>query len=469
MGSAQSRQLYRQDRTGLPKNRKSRSSREDGSHGKRTAKTAPAGHDARAGKHARCGWRCCCRSACRRREKWHRGFCQSGDARWADQDRRAHRRRGQIAEAHCGHRHGDSPDLRRHRAILRTRKTDRPQSRSGRESRAAQTPRSRIQRHDRRRFRRPRRSPRPRRFPRRRRRNRRALEVNIFFVRTQHAAPPHSKTSPMELIDSHAHIDFPQFAEDRDAMLARARAAGVSTLLAIGTGPGPEKLDSALPFAEQHDWIYATVGIHPHEAKEVTPQRLEELTRLAQHPKVIAWGEIGLDYYYDHSPREAQARVFRDQIALARRAKKPIIIHCRDAWTDCLNIIEEHWRPTGLGGILHCFTSTLEDARRGIEMGFLISFAGNSTYPKTQNLRDVAKALPLENILIETDAPYLAPQPYRGKRNEPAYVAEVARTLATVRDLTPDEVAATTTGNFRRFFGLARPASLAASGLKADE
>src|SRR6266436_155270 len=258
----------------------------------------------------------------------------------------------------------------------------------------------------------------------------------------------------MELIDSHAHIDFPQFAEDREAVLNRALAAGVSTLLAIGTGPGPEKLDSALPFAEQHDWIYATVGIHPHEAKEVTPQHLEELARLAQHPKVIAWGEIGLDYYYDHSPREAQARVFRDQMALARRAKKPIIIHCR---------------PTGLGGILHCFTGTLDDARRGMDMGFLISFAGNSTYPKTQNLRDVAKALPLEKILIETDAPYLAPQPYRGKRNEPAYVAEVARTLATVRDLTPEQIAAATTENFRRFFGLAQTVSLAASGLKADE
>src|SRR6266404_1467354 len=198
-------------------------------------------------------------------------------------------------------------------------------------------------------------------------------------------------------------------------------------------------------------------------------QFFQVLARLAQHPKVIAWGEIGLDYYYDHSPREAQARVFRDQMALARRAKKPIIIHCRDAWTDCLNMIEEHWRPTGLGGILHCFTGTLDDARRGMDMGFLISFAGNSTYPKTQNLRDVAKALPLEKILIETDAPYLAPQPYRGKRNEPAYVAEVARTLATVRDLTPEEIAAATTENFRRFFGLAQPASLAASGLKADE
>jgi TatD DNase family protein len=266
----------------------------------------------------------------------------------------------------------------------------------------------------------------------------------------------------MELIDSHAHIDFPQFAEDRDAMLDRARAAGVTTLLAIGTGPGPEKLDSALPFAEQHDWIYATVGIHPHEAKEVTSSHLDELAKLAEHPKVIAWGEIGLDYFYDHSPRALQQKVFRDQMELAKKGKLPIIIHCRDAWSDCLDILEEVWRPTGLGGILHCFTSTIEDARRGIEIGFLISFAGNSTYPKTQNLRDVAKALPLEKILIETDAPYLAPQAYRGNRNEPAYVAEVARTLASVRNLSPDELAAATSENFRRLFRLARPQTSAA-------
>src|SRR4029077_11562210 len=265
----------------------------------------------------------------------------------------------------------------------------------------------------------------------------------------------------MELIDSHAHIDFPQFAEDRDAMLERARSAGVTALLAIGTGPGPEKLDSALPFAEQNDWIYATVGIHPHEAKEVTAQHLDQLAALAKHKKVIAWGEIGLDYYYHHSPREVQQKVFRDQMVLAKQAKLPIIIHCRDAWADCLNILEEVWLPTGLGGILHCFTSTLGDALRGIEMGFLVSFAGNSTYPKTQNIRDVAKALPLEKILIETDAPYLAPQTYRGKRNEPAYVAEVARTLASVRDLAPDEFAAATAENFRRFFGLNRPARIA--------
>jgi TatD DNase family protein len=259
----------------------------------------------------------------------------------------------------------------------------------------------------------------------------------------------------MELIDSHAHIDFPQFAEDRDAMLERARTAGVTTLLAIGSGPGPEKLDAAIPFAELHDWIYATVGTHPHEAKELTPAHLEQLAKLAQHPRVIAYGEIGLDYFYDHSPREVQQRVFREQMDVAARAKLPIVIHCRDAWTDCLDMLEKNWRPTGLGGILHCFTSTLEDAKRGLDMGFLISFAGNSTYPKAQNLRDIAKVLPLENLLIETDAPYLAPQLYRGKRNEPAYVGEVAKAIASVRNLAADDVASATAENFRRFFQLA--------------
>ena len=261
----------------------------------------------------------------------------------------------------------------------------------------------------------------------------------------------------MDLIDSHAHIDFPQFADDREAMLQRARDAGVGTLLAIGTGPGPEKLDAAIPLAEQHDWIYTSVGIHPHEAKEVTPQHLDELARLAQHPKVIAWGEIGLDYFYDHSPRDVQATVFRSQMELAHAAKLPIIIHCRDAWDDCLALIEQHWRPTGLAGILHCFTGTFGHAKRGLDMGFLISFAGNATYPKTQNIRDVAKEIPLDRILIETDSPFLAPQLYRGKRNEPAYVAEVAKTLATVRNLAPEEIAAATAANFRRLFRIARP------------
>ena len=267
----------------------------------------------------------------------------------------------------------------------------------------------------------------------------------------------------MELIDSHAHVDAPQFDRDRDAVLERARAAGVTTLLAIGNGPGPEKLDAAIPLAEAHEWIYTTVGIHPHEAKEARLEHFAELERLARHPKVIAWGEIGLDYFYDHSPRDVQERVFREQMELARSAKLPIIIHCRDAWTDCVRLLEEVWKPTRLGGVLHCFSSTLEDAQRGIEMGFMISFAGNSTYPKAQNLREVAKALPLEKVLIETDAPYLAPPPHRGKRNEPAYVAELARILASVRDLAPEEFAARTAENFRRFFRLPAPAVSAAA------
>jgi TatD DNase family protein len=259
----------------------------------------------------------------------------------------------------------------------------------------------------------------------------------------------------VELIDSHAHLDFPQFDDDRAEMLERARQAGVRIVLAIGSGPGPEKLDAAMPFAEKYDWIYASVGIHPHESRLATEAHYERLVELARNPKVIAWGEIGVDYHYDYSPRDVQLQVFRRQMELARAAKLPIIIHCREAWADCLQLLESDWRSTGLGGIFHCFTGTLEDARRGVEMGFLVSFAGNVSYPKAQNLRDVARDLPLERILIETDSPFLAPQPYRGKRNEPAYVAEVARSLGSVRNLPGDEVARITAENFRRFFRLA--------------
>lgn len=258
----------------------------------------------------------------------------------------------------------------------------------------------------------------------------------------------------MELIDSHAHLDLPQFDPDRAEVLDRARQAGVRAVLAIGSGPGPEKLDAALLFAQAQDWIYASVGIHPHEARLATEAHFEELERLAKHPHVIAWGEVGLDYYYDHSPRDVQERVFRKQLEQAGAAKMPIIIHCRDAWPDCLAILERDWRSSGLGGIFHCFSGTLEEARKGIEMGFLVSFAGNLTYPKAQNLRDIARELPLDCLLIETDAPFLAPQVHRGRRNEPAYVAEVARTLAIVRNLAPEETAAATAANFRRFFRL---------------
>jgi TatD DNase family protein len=258
----------------------------------------------------------------------------------------------------------------------------------------------------------------------------------------------------LEIIDSHAHLEFEQFNEDRDAVLQRARDAGLTTILAIGGAGGPDELDSAIPFAETHDWIYATAGIHPHEAKLATEAHFRHLEELTRHPRVIACGEIGLDYFYDHSPREVQQEVFRRQLAIAREAKLPIVIHCRDAWPGCIDILESDWRASGLGGIFHCFTGNLDDAQRGIEMGFLVSFAANITYPKMQPLRDVACKLPLDRILTETDSPFLPPQPLRGKRNEPANVVEVARTLATVRNLNPEEVARVTAQNFLRFFHL---------------
>jgi TatD DNase family protein len=261
-----------------------------------------------------------------------------------------------------------------------------------------------------------------------------------------------SSPPQLELIDSHAHVDMSEFDADRTDMLARAQAAGVRQILAIGGAPGA--LESALPFAERYEWIYAAAGIHPHEARLATPAHYDELRSLAKHHKLLALGEIGLDYHCDHSPRDVQQRVFIEQLDLARHAGRPIVIHCREAWPDCLAVLEKNWRSAGLGGIFHCFSGTLEEARRGTEMGFLISFAGNATYPKAQNLRDVAAALPLASILIETDSPFLAPQPFRGRRNEPAFVAEVARTLAPVRNLAPQELAAATSANFRRFFGL---------------
>jgi TatD DNase family protein len=266
----------------------------------------------------------------------------------------------------------------------------------------------------------------------------------------------------MRIVDSHAHLEGEAFADDREAMLARARAAGVELLLAIGSGTSPaERIDAAIPFAEAHDWIYATVGVHPHDASAATEEHFAALAELAKHPRVIAWGEMGLDYFYEHSPRDVQERVFRRQLELARAAKQPVVIHCRDAWDDCLRILEEDWAPSagrgGLGGIFHCFTAGAEEARRGLEMGFRISFAGNFTYPKMQHLRDLARDLPLDRIFTETDSPYLAPQGKRGKRNEPANVVQVAQALADVRNLPVTEVAWRTAENFRAFFGLGAP------------
>lgn len=271
----------------------------------------------------------------------------------------------------------------------------------------------------------------------------------------------------LELVDTHAHLEWPDFDADRDEMLARARAAGVAGIVAIGSAAGPDRPDAALPFAEAHDWIYATIGIHPHESAAAREEHFAALDRLAAHPRVIAWGEIGLDYFRDYAPRQTQQRVFRRQLEQARAARLPVIIHCRAAWEDTLRILEQDWRPSGLGGIFHCFSGDLEQAARGVAMGFLISFAANVTYPKSAGLREVARALPLEAIVLETDSPFLPPEGRRGQRNEPAAVAEVARTVANVRDLAPEVVARETTANFRRLFGLAAGGPAAAGTAEA--
>jgi TatD DNase family protein len=261
-------------------------------------------------------------------------------------------------------------------------------------------------------------------------------------------------------VDSHAHLDGKKFDADRDEVLARAQAAGIANVLAIGTGDGPGTLDCAVKLAEKYPSVYASVGIHPHEAELAKDADFLELEQLAKHPKVIAWGEIGLDYFYDHSPREIQQQVFRRQQELARAAKLPIVIHCRpsqdteNAWEDCLRMLQENWAASGLGGILHCFTGTWAQAKAALDMGFMISFAGNITFPKAQAIRDAAKEVPLERMLIETDSPFLAPTPHRGKRNEPAFVVETARQLGELRGLSQEAMGEQTAKNFYRFFSL---------------
>ncbi len=265
--------------------------------------------------------------------------------------------------------------------------------------------------------------------------------------------------------DSHAHLDGKRFDADRAAVLARAQQAGVATILAIGNGDGPgtATLDCAVKLAQQYDWIYATVGIHPHEADLAQQTDFDQLAQLARDPKVVAWGEIGLDYFYDHSPRDVQQRVFVQQVELARAARPgglPIIIHNRpsdnseNAWDDLFRLLRAHWASTGLGGVLHCFTGTVEHARAALDIGFMISFAGNVTYPKAQNIRDAAAIVPLDRMLIETDCPYLAPVPHRGQRNEPAFAVETARQVAALRQVSPEELGEQTSANFRNFFRL---------------
>lgn len=268
------------------------------------------------------------------------------------------------------------------------------------------------------------------------------------------------------LIDSHCHLDW---YEDLDQILAGAHAAGVGSLLAIGIGDGPETMQRALEIAHTNPQVWASAGIHPQEAAHATAEALAKLARLAADPKCIAIGEIGLDYYHAENPDiPTQKQAFVAQMQIAAAARKPIIIHCRtselatpqakekfgpaDAWEDVLALIAEHWTPHGLGGIMHCFSGTPDHARRSVEAGFYLSFAGNLTYPKAQPIRDAAAQAPADRILVETDAPFLAPIPLRGQRNEPAYVTHTAAALAALRGISPEALAALTTENFHRLF-----------------
>ena len=277
----------------------------------------------------------------------------------------------------------------------------------------------------------------------------------------------------MPLADSHAHLDM-YSSDDLPQVLARAYAAGVHTILAIGIGDGPHQMHCALEIAEAQTSpelpaIYASAGIHPQEAANFTPENLAKLATLAADPRCIAIGEIGLDYYHVENPTpEIQHAAFIAQLNIAAITRKPILIHCRtselatpqakakfgaaDAWDDLLSLLVEHWQPHALPGIMHCFSGSVENARRSLDLGFYLSFAGNLTYPAAKSIREAAIFAPADRILVETDAPFLAPIPFRGQRNEPALVAHTAAALATLRGISADQLSAQTTANFHALF-----------------
>jgi len=268
------------------------------------------------------------------------------------------------------------------------------------------------------------------------------------------------------LIDSHAHLDSSRYTDDREVVLRRASEAGVGAVLAIGIGEGPSEMHQALDICRQFNGkpgipqLYASAGIYPHNAPEAEDGALHKLDALLSEPEVIACGEIGLDYYHQGAAHPVQKEGLIAQLKIAAARKRPILIHCRpkeganDAWDDLFEVLDEHWAATGLRGVMHCFGGGWEQARRSLELGFLISFAGNLTYPKAQPLRDVAAKVPVDSVLVETDAPWLAPAELRGKRNEPAFVTQTAQTLAQLHHVSPDEVAAATSKNFARLFNL---------------
>jgi len=272
------------------------------------------------------------------------------------------------------------------------------------------------------------------------------------------------------LIDSHAHLDSERYSDDREAMLRRAWEAGVGAVLAIGIGEQAAGMDGALAVCREFNRrpdsgaglpkLFASAGVYPHNTHEIDDGVLAKLESLLAEPEVIACGEIGLDYYHEGAAHEAQREGLIRQLDIAAKRKRPILIHCRpregaaDAWDDIFEVLETHWRPTSLGGVIHCFGGNYEQAARSLDLGFLVSFSGNLTYPKAQPLRDVAVRLPLDSLLVETDAPWLAPAPNRGKRNEPAWVVQTASVLAGLHGVSEEEIAAATTKNFDRLFGL---------------
>ncbi len=257
-------------------------------------------------------------------------------------------------------------------------------------------------------------------------------------------------------VDSHAHIDGPEFDDDREAMLLRAQDAGVTAILNVGTGdPHSGAFQRAVEFGAQHNQVYTAVGVHPHDAR-LYDDSVDELLRtlLSDGPRMIAWGEIGLDFHYDNSPRNVQVSVFRQQLKSARELGLPVIVHTREAEKETVEILRDEWLGSNLPGVMHCFSGSAELAKECLDLGFSISFSGIVTFKKADDLRAIALEVPFDRLLIETDCPYLTPVPHRGKRNEPAYVIEVAACLAGLRDMTVEEMGKLTTSNFSRIFQL---------------
>jgi len=262
------------------------------------------------------------------------------------------------------------------------------------------------------------------------------------------------------LVDSHCHLDFPDFASELDAVVARAQTQGIVRIVTISTRV--KRHDELIAIAERFPDVYCSVGTHPHHAQEEPDIGTKELVERTRHPKVVAIGEAGLDYHYDHSPRDLQEKSFRAHIAAARETGLPLVIHARDADADVAQILTQETGKGAFPAVLHCFTGGRDLAMTAIELGLSISFTGILTFKNSQNLRDIAKELPADRVLVETDAPYLAPGPYRGKRNEPAYVVETAKVLAQVRGVSPEEIARQTTDNFFCLFNkVPRPVAAA--------